>query len=79
MTVAELKRILSEYDDDMMVCVSGYESGYNDLLGELIVPKEVALNAHGTQWYDGRHQDPGYNHGDGGHKGIATVLVLVGH
>lgn len=71
MTVAELIDALSNYDPDMKVLVSGYESGFD----EPNINMETALldtnfqDGKKKSWYMGRH-DYGYNE-------IGSVPVLV--
>jgi hypothetical protein len=53
MTVKQLKELLNEYPDDMLVVVSGYEGGFNDISdAEIIVLKR---DVH-SEWYYGRHE-----------------------
>lgn len=55
MTVDELITKLQEFPKDMVVLVSGYESGYNEA-------KEVEIKnlcrVHGQPYYDGDYQYP---------------------
>jgi hypothetical protein len=52
-TVAELIEKLKEFDGDMRVVVSGYESGYEDCTS--VSKVKISLNAT-TSWYEGTHQ-----------------------
>ncbi|MEY3827558.1 MAG: hypothetical protein RLZZ148_2378 [Cyanobacteriota bacterium] len=52
MTIKELIKILSQYDPETRVVVSGYEGGYNDLLE--VEPLSIKLNVN-TKWYYGAH------------------------
>jgi len=53
MTVGQLKKLLSTYDDSMHVFIAGYEDGYND--ATKIRLEKFRLNAN-KEWYYGKHE-----------------------
>lgn len=52
MTKKELVEILEQYDDDMLILIPGYESGF-DLTG--YVTSSHALKMPDVHWYDGEY------------------------
>ncbi len=56
MTVGELIRLLQTYPQDMPVVVDGYEGGYDDLKKDLVVVRDIRLNAS-KLWWEGQHRD----------------------
>jgi hypothetical protein len=52
-TVRELIEKLKEFDGDMRVVVSGYESGYEDC--KVVKQIKIDLDAC-SSWYEGTHQ-----------------------
>ncbi len=56
MTVKELRELLKKYPDDILVVVSGYESGWDDITPGSLSKKEVLLNCKAHS-YDGQHEE----------------------
>jgi len=52
MTKKELIELLSQYDDDMLILIPGYESGY-DLTGN--ITSSHAMKLPDVSWYDGEY------------------------
>ena len=52
MTKKELVEILSQYDDDMLILIPGYESGF-DLTG--YVTSSHVMKIPDTDWWDGEY------------------------
>ena len=53
MNVKQLIEKLSAYDPEMMVIVSGYEGGVNEV--EYAADVKIKLNVY-TEWYYGKHE-----------------------
>lgn len=54
MRVKELKALLKNKDEDLMVVTDGYNYGFDEVLEIKII--KVKLNANvGDEWYGGRH------------------------
>jgi len=53
MTKKELVELLSQYDDDMLILIPGYESGYDDIGHTELANTFMVLDA---DWYDGEYQ-----------------------
>ena len=51
MTKRELLKALEQYDDDMIVLVPGYESGYDDI--DNIEAEHTYFTE--TEWWDGQY------------------------
>jgi len=75
MKIAELKEKLSEFPDDMEVCVDGYESGYDDIgvLSTKCVSFYDVTEDRSDSWWDGRHQ---IMTDDTDNEDIRTILVI---
>ena len=54
MTVKELKEKLVSFDDDLIVLVSGYEDGFNDI--SEIRKLKIKLNVN-KRWFEGAHEE----------------------
>lgn len=54
-TVKELKEKLSEFPDDMIVVVSGYENGYDDIYSDL--EKKKVYERKNKSWWDGDYRN----------------------
>lgn len=52
MTKKELVEILSQYDDDMLILIPGYENGFN-LTG--YVTSTLVMKRHRASWWDGEY------------------------
>ena len=52
MTKKELVEILSQYDDDMLILIPGYENGFN-LTG--YVTSTLVMKRHSSSWWDGEY------------------------
>ena len=52
MTKKELIEILSQYDDDMLILIPGYENGFN-LTG--YVTSSHVMKLPDVEWYDGEY------------------------
>ena len=52
MTKKELVEILSQYDDDMLILIPGYESGFN-LTG--YVTSTLVMKRPRANWWDGEY------------------------
>ena len=52
MTKKELVEILSQYDDDMLILIPGYESGF-DLTG--YITSSHVMKLPDVEWYDGEY------------------------
>ena len=54
MNIAELKAVLEEYPDDLLVLVDGYESGYDDpIIHKSHCKPKIKENPwHWQGWYD---------------------------
>lgn len=53
MTKKELVEILSQYDDDMLILIPGYESGF-DLTG--YITSSHVMKIPDASWYDGEFE-----------------------
>jgi hypothetical protein len=69
MTVKELREILSQYDDDTVVVVDGYEDGFDDPTPRL--GYAVLRPGDGNVWWSGRHKNAEF-----APEGATEVLVL---
>lgn len=54
MTVKQLKELLNKYPDDMLVVLSGYEGGFDDISNTKIIALKRDANYSG--WYNGAHK-----------------------
>ncbi len=71
-TVAELIKALQQFPPDMLVVVSGYEGGYENMLTPKI--KKLEQNPENPYW-EGEFQEPGQL--EGGQLTEAVVLQRV--
>lgn len=69
MTIAELRSLLAQYPDDMLVMVDGYEYGYSTPLPEVC---SIALNRYPDIAWAGLH-------GEARENNDATRSALVLH
>lgn len=53
MTKKELVEVLSQFDDDMLILIPGYESGF-DLTG--YVTSSHVMKIPDAHWYDGEYE-----------------------
>ncbi len=53
MTVKELKQQLDAYPDDMIVVISGYEEGFDDIH----IVEEIEACYRATAWYYGAYRN----------------------
>lgn len=53
MTKKELVEILNQYDDDMIILIPGYESGF-DLTG--YITSSHVMKLPDVEWYDGEYE-----------------------
>ena len=73
MTVDQLAKILQNYPPDLRVVVDGYEEGFDDLETDLIVVREIRLDA-GEAWWEGRHREAEDARAEG--SAIVNALAL---
>jgi hypothetical protein len=56
MTIGELRQKLEQFDSDLMVVVSGYESGYD---GISVIQKVGLVKNDTASWYEGEYDNGG--------------------
>ena len=56
MLVKELIEALEKEDPEMLVCVDGYEGGYDNAKGPSIIKVDLNVN---EEWYYGSHDEDG--------------------
>jgi ribosomal protein RSM22 (predicted rRNA methylase) len=52
-TIKELKELLNNYPDDMLVVVRGYEGGFDDISDTAVITLKRDAN---SDWYYGAHK-----------------------
>jgi hypothetical protein len=56
MTIGELRHKLEQFDSDLMVVVSGYENGYDEIS---VIEKVGLVKNAAPAWYDGEYDNGG--------------------
>lgn len=73
MTKKELIEMLSPYPDDILVCVNGYEGGYNEVSN--LEETKLVLNVN-TAWFYGKHEELEYSSYSSETHSTSSAIIL---